>query len=486
MVGTQFASGATTAQETVFVSVAPCRLVDTRPGNDLNIGPRATKLGAGEAQTFTAWDSADGDSTCEIPNTATAISTNTTAVAPTARTFVALFPADVSNPGTSNLNVPAGATPTPNAGDVHVLVDVNGYFQPSSSVGATGPQGPAGADGADGEDGPANCLSDALILAQRWDADPCAQSQFVSGVTPAGSLAVGGGKVYLGGGSDVSVFDADTGTVITTISGFDSVSDLVFGLDGNLLVLDFGGAPSGPGVTNGTLTVIDATTDTAIGTPIDLGQSRVREMAVGDGEIYIAAEGRVLIVDVGVGTVSAMTGLPGSFAGQYDQIVFTGTSVYAHDFFGSGGPGSEVPMVHVYNTVTQEYVVNIFTPGGVGFSDLAFSGEHVLAPEGAQIFRIDPNTNNYVAGNMFASNIASFGGNAFNLAYDGKFLYATTDTDSYVTIDPTSATNLEAAGAVSLPDSGTMFEGPDQITFDGSNIWTYDPETGTVVKTLPQ
>ncbi len=104
-------------------------------------------------------------SLCNVPETALAIATNTTAVNPTARTFITMYPSDVSNPGTLNLNVVAGAAPTPNsaniplsaggefevyndAGSVNIIIDVNGYYQPSSAVGATGAPGAPGADGA--------------------------------------------------------------------------------------------------------------------------------------------------------------------------------------------------------------------------------------------------------------------------------------------------------------------------------------------------
>lgn len=169
LVGTQFASGAPDGTETVFVPITPCRLVDTRPNTAtspaINVGPRNTKLGADEAASFTAWGTGDGNSPCEVPATAVAIATNTVAVSPSARSFMTLYPADVANPGTANLNYIAGQAPTPNAaniplsptgtfsvfnafGTVHVVIDVNGYYQPSSAVGGTGPAGPAGPSGA--------------------------------------------------------------------------------------------------------------------------------------------------------------------------------------------------------------------------------------------------------------------------------------------------------------------------------------------------
>lgn len=178
--GAHFVSGAGTGTETVFVPTTPCRLIDTRPNNDAspdqNVGPRSTPIGAGETVEFAALDGSDANSPCEIPASATAISTNTVAISPTARSFMTLFPSDVENPGTANLNYVANQAPTPNAatvplsatgtfnvynfdGNVHLVMDVSGYYQPSSSAGSagaagpTGPAGPAGPQGSAGADG---------------------------------------------------------------------------------------------------------------------------------------------------------------------------------------------------------------------------------------------------------------------------------------------------------------------------------------------
>lgn len=169
VVVTQVASGAGTGTESVFVPITPCRLLDTRPTAD-NVGPRSTKIGNGETAAFTAWGTGDGDSPCDVPNSATAIATNTVVLAPTARGFLTLFPGDVTNPGTANLNFVAGQAPTPNSaniplsatgtfnvfnafGEVHVVIDVNGYYQPSSAVGSQGPQGDPGPQGTPGNTG---------------------------------------------------------------------------------------------------------------------------------------------------------------------------------------------------------------------------------------------------------------------------------------------------------------------------------------------
>lgn len=135
--------------DTTFIPITPCRLLDTRPQTDYNVGPRSTPIGENSPVTFTAWDSGDDDSLCQIPSSAKAISTNTTIVNPTTRSFLKLYPADAALPGTSNLNYVAAQSATPNAvtiplsptgtfnvynrfGTVHVIVDVNGYYTNSS------------------------------------------------------------------------------------------------------------------------------------------------------------------------------------------------------------------------------------------------------------------------------------------------------------------------------------------------------------------
>ncbi len=150
-----------------FVPIVPCRLVDTRPAPD-NVGKRATPLGAAESATFAVWGT-NGD--CTIPNTATGVAMNVTAVNPTSASYITVFPADANpRPTASNLNVVAGGAPTPNqvtvglsaggaisaynnGGTLNLLVDIVGFYQPATS--GSGPQGPPGPQGVQGIQGPA-------------------------------------------------------------------------------------------------------------------------------------------------------------------------------------------------------------------------------------------------------------------------------------------------------------------------------------------
>ncbi len=117
-----------------FYTVAPCRIVDTRSGD-----PPA--LGANTIRTFPT------AGRCGIPATAWALSVNLTATQPTERGNLRLFPGGTPAPLASALNYSTGQTRANNAivplnaagqfdvrctqasGSVHLVVDVNGYFE---------------------------------------------------------------------------------------------------------------------------------------------------------------------------------------------------------------------------------------------------------------------------------------------------------------------------------------------------------------------
>jgi hypothetical protein len=151
----QEATAAGSGTPSSFVPITPCRLVDTRTGTD-NVGTRATPIGSNEAATFAVWGT---NGHCTIPNTATGIATNTTAVNPTAGSFLTVYPADANpRPTASNLNFTAGSPPTPNqvtvglsasgaigvynlTGTVDIIVDIVGYYQAAATGGGGGGSG---------------------------------------------------------------------------------------------------------------------------------------------------------------------------------------------------------------------------------------------------------------------------------------------------------------------------------------------------------
>lgn len=155
--------------------IVPCRLIDTRPG--AAFGTIRAPIGPGQTVVVGAYGNNGG---CSIPNDATAITVNITALNVTApRTFITAYPAGASRPGSSQLNPTSSAGVTSNgsvitlssggqfalyndAGSVNLIIDVLAYWTPaSSSTGTAGPRGPVGPAGArgpagdDGESGPA-------------------------------------------------------------------------------------------------------------------------------------------------------------------------------------------------------------------------------------------------------------------------------------------------------------------------------------------
>ena len=123
-----------------FFTLTPCRLLDTRDPDGPYGGP---VLQAAQLRTFAA------AGRCGIPSTAAALSINVTAVSPTAGGYLSLTPADQLPANTSTLNFSAGQTRSNNtllrlseilersfaafagipSGTVHLIVDVNGYFE---------------------------------------------------------------------------------------------------------------------------------------------------------------------------------------------------------------------------------------------------------------------------------------------------------------------------------------------------------------------
>ncbi|MEO8504710.1 MAG: IPT/TIG domain-containing protein [Acidobacteriota bacterium] len=124
---------------TEFFALPPCRLVDTRNANGPLGGPA---LGANATRLFTL------TGTCGVPSSAKALSLNVTTTAATAAGLIALYPGNAFPLGTSSLNFVAGRDRANNAvielatnatgslgvqnssgGSVHLVIDVNGYFQ---------------------------------------------------------------------------------------------------------------------------------------------------------------------------------------------------------------------------------------------------------------------------------------------------------------------------------------------------------------------
>jgi hypothetical protein len=154
-----------------YTPVGPCRLADTRHSFGM------TRLSASTIRIVAA-------GRCGVPTDATAIAITLTATTPRRAGFVTAFPAELSRPVVSNLNVTAGQTRANSAllalgagGAIdvydasggHVVVDVTGAFTPSGPV-ASGRYSP---------------LEPRRVLDTRWADDPVPARRTVRVPLPA-------------------------------------------------------------------------------------------------------------------------------------------------------------------------------------------------------------------------------------------------------------------------------------------------------------
>jgi hypothetical protein len=129
-------------ERTSFVPITPCRLVDTRPGDD-NVGDRSTPLGAGQSITL---EVRGPRGECNLTAGPTGVSLNVTALNASQPTYLTLYPTGGELPTASHLNPAPGQPPTPNAvevdvndlgqfnvfngfGAVDIIIDVVGYYE---------------------------------------------------------------------------------------------------------------------------------------------------------------------------------------------------------------------------------------------------------------------------------------------------------------------------------------------------------------------
>lgn len=127
------------SDEATFVSITPCRLLDTRLAPD-----RVNVFSAFGVESTSTIQAVGTNGNCTIPADAVGLSLNVTAIGATAPTFLTVWP-DGNLPKASSLNPAPGQPPTPNAvstnlsgvgafnvfnkaGTVDVIIDVNGYY----------------------------------------------------------------------------------------------------------------------------------------------------------------------------------------------------------------------------------------------------------------------------------------------------------------------------------------------------------------------
>lgn len=131
------------ATDNAFSAVTPTRILDTRSG----LGVSQGKIGADSSITLKV------GAVGAVPANATAVVLNLTATQGTIGSYLTVYPTGTALPATSNLNfaagesrpnlvvVPLGANGSVNiyneAGQVHAVADLMGYFTPASSSGST-------------------------------------------------------------------------------------------------------------------------------------------------------------------------------------------------------------------------------------------------------------------------------------------------------------------------------------------------------------
>ncbi|MBV9508395.1 MAG: hypothetical protein JO323_25685 [Acidobacteriia bacterium] len=185
----------------VFISIAPCRVMDTRAqggsGKTGQFGPPSLPANQARGISIPA-------SSCGVP-VAAAYSLNFTSINPPGQPvgYLSAWPDDQAWPGTVILNAPLGgivnnATTVPAGADggiqimatdsSDVVIDMNGYYVAATTIqgpagptgpqgqeGLQGPQGPAGSQGAigpSGPQGPAGPTGPTINFRGTWSATP--------------------------------------------------------------------------------------------------------------------------------------------------------------------------------------------------------------------------------------------------------------------------------------------------------------------------
>jgi hypothetical protein len=121
-----------------YYPLTPCRVVDTRGANGTNSGP---VFGSNTTRSFQI------RGFCGVPTTAKAVSLNVTVTQATQPSYLTVWPSGLTQPVVSMLNFEASDPALANGiivglstntqdlsvynsfGNVHVIVDVTGYFQ---------------------------------------------------------------------------------------------------------------------------------------------------------------------------------------------------------------------------------------------------------------------------------------------------------------------------------------------------------------------
>jgi sugar lactone lactonase YvrE len=439
-------TGGTTS---ALVPITPCRLLDTRPGARVNVGPRATPIGAQETYTLAARGEVGN---CLIPNDATGLVINTTAVSPSAASFITVFPGGDPLPLAASLNTVAGGPPTPNlvtvavktpgtisiynnSGTVDIVGDVVGYYVASPvGPGPQGPIGPPGPSGAQGPVGPPSRLTPTQLAQLRWDLDPSRPAKIAVGLQPSW-LGYDGQSIWIGADavfqtiSQVVRYDPSTGIPHQVVTPVNATGGFAF--DGTSMWVAGLGA------------VMEFTTSGTLVRTIPVGGS-IRGMAFDGQRIWAAAPGanRVFRIDRTTGAVTST-----SLAGSPMQVLFDGTSIWVSRY--------DAGIVTRFDT--NGAVIGNVTIGG-NTMGLGYDGRDVYVADelGNKVHRIDIVTETQVQ--VATPSIAG----AWGIAFDGRRLWVTGSAAG-------SIGEYGLSGEL-LSSFGDMI-GPRAVLFDGRNVW---------------
>lgn len=463
------AGGSTTS---AFVPITPCRLLDTRPGAD-NVGPRATPIGSGEIYTLAARGTVGN---CTIPADATGLVVNTTAVGPTAASFLTVFPGGAPRPLAASLNTVAGGAPTPNlvtvsigdtgaisiynhAGTVDVVGDVTGWFVPSPvGAGPAGPAGPAGATGAtgaagatgpQGPAGPTSHLTPTQIAQRRWDLDPTRQVSVALGTINPVWAGFDGASVWFGadgstGGSTTLKKVSTTTLAVSTVTVPNGPTTGGFAFDGSTMWVGGSGR------------VIQLSLAGSVLRSVTIAGSA--RGVIYDGTYVWAAgteAGLVYRIDPATGTATSV-----AVAGSPLQLAFDGADVWVTRY-----DDNKVTRIDPATLTTFEL------PTQTNPQSVAFDGRWIWVTNevSGSLTRIDPVASPNPTATNFAAGIAGIWG----LAFDGQQLWVTSSGDD-------SAVALAPGPVASSVVSGLA--APRGIVFDGTNVWVAESGASSVVR----
>lgn len=455
-----------------LVTIEPVRVLDTRIPIGLD-GP----LVAGQARLLEVTGTvpiATSDTTTStgspVPDGATGIVANVTAVSPATIGWVSVRPGDATGiPTTSSINFTSPGAIEPNSVTVgipttgpaagqlnlyfhgtapgattHLLVDIVGYYL-AGGQGGTGPAGPAGPAGPPGGPGPAgpagptSRISATDIATLRWDKDPGRRATISLGASdsPVG-IAFDGSHIWVANNNtdDVSKIDPATNSLVATVpvgSGpygvaFDGTHVWVTNADSNNVTKI---NPAGNGSVVATVTA--GTSPTGIGF---------------DGTyIWVTNSGSASVskIHAGGAFLDETVAVPGS----PQAIAFDGTDVWVASF----GTNSLVRIDPVTEQVTGTTI-----PIGNNPQAIAFDGSHLWVtnlPDNT-VMKIDRASESVVL-------TRTVGGNPRGIAYDGSHLWIARQVDETMTIlDPTTGDFLPPFSV----DGDPRF-----VAYDGTNIW---------------